>query len=340
MVKKLFLFTLMFVLVSALILGGCAKPTPTPEKPTPTPEKPIVIRLAAAFSPAEMIIQSMQELETTIPQETNGRVKFEVYPAATLYGFSDALVALQAGELEMTFIGRPSGAVLPEWDVITSLPFLFDDRAHLLRFMETDAYKHVCDRVEAMGIKTLTRVYPYGKENIMNSKRPIEKLEDIQGLKISGPPGGVLTEAYTLWGATPAPIPIPELTTALETGMVDGLECHMVPLPFTDFDRLTPYCTRCNICWFSIGLAASTKWWDTVPPDLQQTLQPIFNDAIDTWGEAIFAFDDAQFEIYKSSPGTVITQLSDAEKARFKDALKPLYDKLKEDPNIREIIEA
>ena len=110
--------------------------------------------------------------------------------------------------------------------------------------------------------------------------------------------------------------------------------------PFVEFQRLTPYCTRCNICWFSIGLAASTKWWDTVPPDLQQTLQSIFNDAIDTWGESIFAFDDEQFEIYKATPGTVITQLSDAEKARFKDALKPLYDKLKENPNFREIIEA
>lgn len=333
--KKLFSFSLMLLLVSAVFLTGFAKSAQGATK-----EKPMVIRLATEFSPVELIMVSMKKVQEAIPEKTGGLVKLELYPAGTLYNFPDAMVALKAGQLEMGFNGRPAAPIIREWDVITSLPFLFDDRAHFMRFQETDAYKHLCARMEAMGIKPLTRVYPMGNEHIMNSKRPVETLDDLRGLKLTVPPGGVLTEAMKVLGVTSVPVPIPELPSALETGMVDGLECHHVPQVFIEFPRLVPYCTVTNICWYGAGLAASAKWWNTVPPDLQETLQGIFEDAMDGYGEATFAFSEEQFGIYKATPGTVVTQLPAAEKAKWVEALKPLRDKLKKDPKIREIIEA
>jgi len=322
------------MLVLVPLIGACTK--------GPTPEKPMVMRCASEFAPPETISVILKELETTIPQETGGRVKFEYYPAAQLYNFPDGITALQAGDLEMGFSGMPISFLIPEWDMISNLPFLIDDAAHLQRLEDTDAYKNFCERMEAMGIKPLTRVYPMHEQPLFNSKRPIATLEDLRGLKFSVGPGLIMVESMTLLsGSKPVNIPIPEFATALETGMVDGTPCPWPVQVYVPFNRLMPYATICPFgLSFPVGLVVSSKWWDTVPADLQQTLQRIFEDAMKQWYEETVIVGEEQSKIFKETPGTVMTTLTEAEEARWRDTLKPLYDKLREEPNLLAIMEA
>ena len=304
------------------------------------PEKPIVMRCAGEFAPPESISVILKELEQVIPAKTGDRVKFEYYPAAQLYTFPDAITALQAGDLEMGFNGMPISFLIPEWDVISSLPFLIDDGAHMQRLQDTDTYKALCKRMEAKGIKPLTRVYPMDEQPLYNRKRPIAKLEDLRGLKFSVGPGPTMMEAMTiLSGSKPVNIPIPELPSSLETGMVDGSPFPRPVQVYIDFPRILPYMTLVPFgISFPVGLVVSTKWWNTLPSDLQQTLQRIFEDAMERWGKEIVIAGEEQFKIFKDTPGTTVTILTDAEEARWRKELKPLYDRLKQEPNLRAIM--
>ena len=334
------LILLALVLVLTSFVGACTKEeTPAP---APAPAQPIVMRCASEFAPPELISVILQELVTTIPQQTAGRVKFEYYPAAQLYTFPDAVAAMQAGDLEMGINGMPISFLVPEWDIICSLPFLVEDGAHLQRLSDTTAYKDLSARMEAMGIKPLTKVYPMDVQPLFNRKRPIATLEDLRGLKLSVGPGPTFLEAMTiLSGSKPVNIPIPEVPASLETGMVDGSPFPWPVQVYIEFPRLMPYVTLdpCGLS-FPVGLVVSTKWWKTLPSDLQQTLQGIFETAMDRYGKEIVAVGEEQKKVFTNTPGTTVTKLTAAERARWLGALKPLYDKMRQNANLLAIMQA
>lgn len=333
---KLMVFCAMAILVFTPLTGAFT------DAESKTKQKQIVMRCAGEFAPPELISVILKEMETKVPQETGGRVKFEFYPAAQLYTFPDAIVALKAGDLEMGFNGMPISFFQPEWDVICGLPFLVNDMDHLLRFQATKAYKDLCARMEAKGIKPLTKVYPMDDQPFFNSKRPITKLEDLKGLKLSVGPSPTFIEATAiLTGSKPINIPVAEVPSSLETGVVDGSPFPWPVQVFMDLPRLMPHVTTIPYgVSFPVGLVVSAKWWNTVPADLQTTLQRIFEEAMQKYGEGIVKLGDEQQQRFTNTPGTTVSTLSADEQARWIQALKPLYDKIKKDPGLSAIIQA
>jgi len=333
---KLILFWAVVILGFTLLTGTFTKGEAKTDK------KQIVIRCAGEFAPPELISVILKELEAKIPQETGGLVKFEYYPAAQLYTFPDAIVALKAGDLEMGFNGMPISFFQPEWDVICGLPFLVNDRDHLLRFENTKAYKDLCARMEAKGIKPLTKVYPMDDQPFFNSKHPITKLEDLKGLKLSVGPSPTFIEATAiLTGSKPINIPVAEVPSSLETGVVDGSPFPWPVQVFMDLPRLMPYVTTIPYgVSFPVGLVVSAKWWNTVPPDLQTKLQMIFEEAMQKYDRGIVELGDKQQQRYANTPGTTVSMLSADEQARWIEALKPLYDKIRQNPDLSAIMKA
>ena len=333
---KLILFWAVVVLGFTLLTGAFTKGEAKSD------QKQIVIRCAGEFAPPELISVILKEMEAKVPQETGGRVKFEYYPAAQLYTFPDAIVALKAGDLEMGFNGMPISFFQPEWDVICGLPFLVNNKDHLLRFENTKAYKDLCARMEAKGIMPLTKVYPMDDQPLFNSKHPIIKLEDFKGLKLSVGPSPTFIEATAiLSGSKPINIPVAEVPSSLETGVVDGSPFPWPVQVFMDLPRLMPYVTTIPYgVSFPVGLVVSAKWWKTVPPDLQTKLQKIFEDAMQEYGEGIVKLGNEQKQKFINSPGTTVSTLSADEQARWIEALKPLYNKIRQDPQLSAMINA
>lgn len=353
--KKHLFIILAVILLTGLIFGGCAEPapeptptptpTPTPAPtptPTPTPVEPIIMRCASEFAPPEPISMVLKEMEAAVPEATGGKVKFEYYPAAQLYTFTDAVMAMQAGDLEMGINGMPISFFAPEWDIICNLIFLVEDNAHLQRLYDTNAYKDLCARMEAKGIKPITRVYPMDDQPLFNNDRPIRVPEDLKGLKFSVGPGPTFLEAMTLLsGSKPINVPVAEVPSALETGMMDGSPFPWPVMTFMDLPRIMPYVTLMPFgLSFPVGLAVSVDWWNDLPPDLQQTLQGVFEGAMAQYGEMVVMVGDEQQKIYTETPGTTVTELTAEQTAIWMETLKPLYDKMKEDPNLLAIIEA
>jgi TRAP-type C4-dicarboxylate transport system substrate-binding protein len=348
---RLLISCLALILVLTLLMSACAEPEPAPAPapspapapaPTPAPEKTTVMRCAAEFAPPEPISLVLKEMETVVPEATGGKVKFEYYPAAQLYTFSDAVMAMKAGDLEMGINGNPISFFVPEWDMMCNLLFLVEDNAHLQRIYDTDAYKDLCARMEANGIKPITRVYPMDDQPLFNNDRPIVKPEDLQGLKFSVGPGPTFLEAMTLLsGSKPINVPVAEVPSALETGMMDGSPFPWPVMTFMDLPRILPYVTLMPFgLSFPVGLVVSNKWWNDLSPDLQQTLQGIFEDTMAKYGEMVITVGDEQQKLYTENPDTTVTELTAEEMAVWKDTLKPLYDKLGQDPNLLSIIEA
>ena len=58
------------------------------------------------------------------------------------------------------------------------------------------------------------------------------------------------------------------------------------------------------------------------------------------YGEMVVMVGDEQQKLYTDNPDTTVTELTAEQMAIWMETLKPLYDKMREDPNLLAIIEA
>lgn len=322
-----------FTLILTCALGAEAQQKVT--------EKTYVIRQSTEWPPTYIFSQMMTELEKTIPEKTNGRVRLENYFGGTLYTMLGGLEAIQQGSLGVYLGGMPLAAINPEWDVLIGLPFLFNDEAHLLRFQRTDAYKALCNRLSTQqGIKTLTRVHNCGEELWFNKRGPAATAEDLKGLKIALSPFKLYLESAKLLGLNVVQIPLPEISSSIETGVIDGTVGPIRMVRPFGLER-TKHITRFKMRYSIFGIIASEKFWNTMPTDLQNILQPIFEDTMDRFYKAQLEADQKDFEWWKTLPGATMSELTPSERARCMKAVEPMYESLRaKDPKFRDLIDA
>jgi TRAP-type C4-dicarboxylate transport system substrate-binding protein len=304
--------------------------------------KPIIMRIASDHPVTAPHAVLFKELEKRIPEVTDGRVKFESYFGGSLYSAADALSAVQVGALEMCLGGSVLAPVSPGWSVIADLPFLFDDNDHYQRFLKTDAFKKVNKALEAKGIIHMGdwMTYGFGPVHIFNNKRPIQKLEDFKGIKMRTPPYPTLVKVIKALGMGSVVIAPPEVVTAIETGMVDGTFGHAFTIPTYNLKENCRYMTRCNITHFPAGLAFSHKWWSTLPPDLQQMLWDLFDEEGEKLDLKLKGISSRLFDEHEETPGNSATVITGAERERWREVIKPIYEELMKGEEIRMVIEA
>lgn len=325
--------------LSLVIVPGCTTPAEQEEEEEEEPT-PIVIRYTSTLPPADTMTAMTMELETIIPEATDGRVEFELYPGGQLYGMVDELMAVQSGDVEMCNGGAGLSVICPEWDAISILPFLFDDEAHLLRFMETDAFKALLDRNEAMGFKHIAPASNGGGGYLYNNQHPVETLEDFEGVKYVLPPFPILQSVADSWGMNLVTLSTPEVTTAIETGVCDGTLANRMAMLAWNLKELCPYMTDVSFGQSPYYFCINTDFWNDLPADIQQILESVFTEQAQEIWSVVNQENEQCIADFEADPGTVVSRITGAELDRWREAVQPAYDLAMEDPNVKEIIEA
>lgn len=304
--------------------------------------KPMKMRIASDHPVTAPHAVLFKNLEKKIPEVTNGRIKFESYFGGSLYSAADALAAVQSGALEMCLGTSVLAPISPGWSVISDLPFLFDGNEHYLRFLKTDAFKEVNKRLEAKGVIHMGdwMTSGFGPVHIINNKRPIRKLEDFKGIKMRAPPYPTLIKIIKTLGMQSVVVAPPEVVTAIETGMVDGTLAHAFCIPTYNLKENCPYMARCNITHFPMGLAFSKKWWDGLPADLQKILWDLIKEEGIKLNGKLKVMSSKIFDDHEASPKNSATVITEEEKERWRELIRPIYSEVMENEEIRMVIEA
>jgi tripartite ATP-independent transporter DctP family solute receptor len=120
-----------------------------------------------------------------------------------------------------------------------------------------------------------------GYRSISNSKRPIVKLEDIQGLKIRTIQNPLYIDMLNALGANAVPMPFPELYTALETKTVDGQENPFSTLEASKFYEVQKYMSTTRHIYNPQLLMVSKKFWDSLSAGEKKIIQDAAYEARD-----------------------------------------------------------
>jgi tripartite ATP-independent transporter DctP family solute receptor len=166
-----------------------------------------------------------------IAKRTGNRYTVEVFPASTLGKETDINQGLTLGTVDIIytgqlFAGRTYGPV-----AIGGAPFMFRDFNHWKAYATSPLFQELAEgyRQKSGGNKMVAITY-YGERHVTSNK-PINKPEDMKGLKIRVPDAPLYTMFPRAVGANPTPIAFAEVYLALQNGTVDAQEN---PLPTID----------------------------------------------------------------------------------------------------------
>jgi TRAP-type C4-dicarboxylate transport system substrate-binding protein len=163
---------------------------------------------------------------------------------------------------------------------------------------------------------------------ILHSKKAINKLEDVKGIKIRCT--GMAAKIAGALGATPVAMPMGETYDALSRGVVDASMAPQEALQGWKWGEVVKFTTECFGASYSSGMfvVMNKDKWNSLPPDVQKIIEKINEEYIEkqgkTWDEIDKAGRDATLKL-----GNKIISLSQDEDWKWTKAVKPLLDEYK-----------
>jgi TRAP-type transport system periplasmic protein len=220
-----------------------------------------------------------REAMARIKQESNGRLDITLYTNSVL-GQDTAMISQAiAGALEMYFL--PIDLLAPKNPAcgIFGVGFAFANYDHIWEAMDGELGSYLRGLSEKIGFHAVDKCYDHGFREITTRTKPIEKPEDLKGLKIRLPVAPYLIALFQHLGASPTPINFGEVYSALQTGVVDGQENPLVLIDTAKLYEVQKYCSITNHTWAGIHVSFSNPAWRRLPPDLQDMAEKHFNQA-------------------------------------------------------------
>ncbi|MCJ7465767.1 MAG: TRAP transporter substrate-binding protein [Maribacter sp.] len=181
------------------------------------------LKLAHGLDVNHSVHKAMVKMGEDLKKLSGGKLTLEIYPNQQLGSERECLELLQIGSLDMT---KVSVGVMenfaPKMKVL-GLPFLFRDKQHSFDVLDGPIGQQLLNDGTKYWLKGLG-YYDAGSRSFYTKDRPINKPEDLKGLKIRVMESATAVEMVKELGGSPTPISWGELYTALQQGVVDGAE--------------------------------------------------------------------------------------------------------------------
>ena len=283
--------------------------------------------------PATIPSKAIKPWIEKVQQESNGRIKIDQYDSMALGGKPPEL-----------YDQAKDGVVDLIWTVIGYTPGRFPStEAFELPFGMTTgeatskAFHEYCETYCADQFKDVKVIawHAHGP-GLIHTKNPVNKLEDMKGLKVRGG-SRVINQMLEKLGATPIGMPVPAVSEALSKGVIDGTTIPWevtVPLKVSELVKNhTGFSGSHGLYTQTFVVAMNKASYDKLPDDLKKVIDD--NSGIETaamFGRAMDAGDAVGLAIAKKNGNNIIT-LDEAETQRWKDAAEPLINAWIEEMN-------
>jgi len=244
----------------------------------PLPAQEIKARLGISAPDGHPQALGARRFAELVAQKSAGRIKITVYPAGQLGSDLQMQNALRGGTQEFTV---PSTATLANLDKafgIVGMPFSFQSEAQADAVLDGAFGRQLLQRLPAAGLVGLA-FWENGFRHISNSRRAVQTLEDIKGLKIRTMQNALYIDLFNALGANAVPMAVTELFSALESRAVDGQENPFTVIHAQKFYDVQKHLAITGHAYDALVLVAAQKFWDKLAAPEQQWLQEAAREA-------------------------------------------------------------
>lgn len=270
--------------------------------------------------------QAAERFKEEVEQRSEGRITVEIFPNSSLYGDEDEMQALQSGAVEVLAPGAAKfGTITPQIQVL-DLPFLFESYEEIPEVVSEDSSvgqaifenEDLAERnIQVLGLWDL------GLKQFA-SNIAVESPEDLQGQEMRIQSGSdVLRSQMTTWGVDPTPMAFAEVYTALQQGVIDGLENTYTSIYSQNMHTVQDYLTVSDHGYIGYVLTINTEFFEGLPEDLQQDVRDAADEASAFNRETTQQEQQEARQNIEEEGSTEIVELSEEERQALKDEVVP-----------------
>ena len=220
----------------------------------------------------------MRNLDKALRTKSGGRLGFRFYAGGIAGDEVDVLKKIRIGQIHCAaFSGVGFGQILPMVRVL-DLPFLFRNNEEIDRTHE-ELRPFFADEFMRKGFELLAWA-EVGNVHLF-SKKPIKNVKDLSGLKVwtwSGDP--IAKETFSSMGVNPIPLALTDVTTALNTGMIDTVYAPPLGALALQWHVTMKYMTGLPLAHSTGAVLVSSKYFKNLPKDIAKLLTTNFEKAM------------------------------------------------------------
>ena len=313
----------------AAALGAAALAAPLAARiPRAVAQQEVTLRLHH-FLPAVSNVHRffLQPWARKIEQESQGRLKIQIFPSMQLGGAPPQLYDQARDgvvDIAWTLPGNTPGR-FPRIEVF-ELPFVAHKRAIVnCRAVQEFADRHL--KEEFREVHPLC-VWAHG-EGLIHARRPVRTMEDLQGLKLRFP-SRLNGEALRALGAAPVGMPVPQVPEALSQGVIDGAVVPWEVVPALRLQEMVRHHTEIpgspTLYTATFILAMNKAKYESLPAELKRVLDANSGQAAAAMAAVPWDERGPAVEEMVRKRGNEIIVLSEQERQRWIRATQPVID--------------
>jgi len=266
----------------------------------------------------------VRKFAAEVEKKTNGALKFEIYPNASLVKVNAQFSALRKGALDLSLFPLSyAGGEMAETN-IGLLPALVPSYEVGSKWKDAEVGKFLSQFLAEKGIVIVTWVWQAG--GVASRSKPMVTPEDAKGMKIRGG-SREMDMMFKDAGASVLSLPSNEIYAAMQTGAMDAALTSSTSLISFRLEEVSKFLTsgRGKSYWFMFEpLLMSKQIFDKLPKAQQDAIMGVGADMEKFAVESAKADDIAVASVYLKV-GAKVADLDDATLARWQALAKPIW---------------
>ena len=278
-------------------------------------------------------VEAVKYFGELIKERTDGRYSVEVYHSAQLGQEADTIEQVRSGVIDLNRVSMAPWNSLVPLTMIPSLPYLFTSPDHARKVMASEIGDEIAKGFEQHGVVVLA-FYDGGSRSFYNSKKPVNTVADLAGLKFRVIQSDVFVDMVAALGATATPMPYGEVYSSIETGVIDGAENNFPSYESAKhFEVAKNYSLDQHTIVPEVFVMSKASW-----DKLSDEDKTIFKQAGKESMEKQWELWDARVAESRKIVEEAGSQITTPEKQPFIDAMKPVYDKYVNTPELKDLV--
>jgi TRAP-type transport system periplasmic protein len=321
---------LLLIPVAVLLLSiSCSRKTDTGTAAASEVKKTVNVMIGYENNPGEPLDLACQKWKEYVEQKSNGSMTVTLYPSSQLGSKDNIIDQAVNGDPVITLA---NGAFFQDRGVkdfgIVFAPYLFSSWDDYTKLMASDWWKQKSKELEDnCSLKILTS-WRYGVRHTL-TKSPVKRPSDLKGKKIRVPNNVIQVKGTAAIGATPTPMPLGEVYTALQQGVIDGLENPLPVLLNGAYQEVAKYLMLDGHIYDETCWVTGTKFFNSLTAEQQKILMECGDQAGVYNNERLDETTSDALEKLKAA-GVVVTEINTED---FRKASESFYS----DPEIKKM---
>lgn len=267
--NKLVALGMACLLMVGLALAGCGSKQETKA----VDQKKIIIRYSHSAGTAitEPHQAAALKFKESVEKATNGKVEVQIFPGGQLGSEERGFQDVQQGIIQANSMAVNNAAVFSPSLFVFDLPYMFKTSDEFYKVIDEN-WDNINQSMAKESGNVAIAWLEQGFRVITNSKKPVGKITDLQGLKLRVPNNPIMIATFKAWDCEPTPMAWDETFQALQQKVVDGQENPYPVIATNKFYEVQKYVTEVHYKMWIGPVVVQEKWLNSLPEDVRKAI--------------------------------------------------------------------